>query len=71
MQPSYLSPQGEMMNKLRNFIQQNYSLGHGEEGALVIFIRYYAPEGSQTEGGNMHNLTVKCLKNPLESLLVH
>lgn len=44
-----------MMNKLRDFIQHNYSLGYEEEWAAVIFIRNYAPEGSQTEGENTHN----------------
>lgn len=51
-----------MMNNLGNFIQQNYSLGDGEERAEVVFIGNFAPEGSQTEWENMHNAEQTLLK---------
>lgn len=59
VQPSYQSPQGDMMDKLRNCIQQNYPLGYGGEGAILIFIRSYAPEISQTEWESMQGSTLK------------
>jgi hypothetical protein len=40
-------------------MQQNYSLVYGEEWATVIFIRSYAPEGSQTEWKSMYNAILK------------
>lgn len=48
-----------MMDKLRNFIQQNYPLGYGGEGAILIFIRGDAPEISQTEWESMQDSTLK------------